>query len=125
MSKENKEEIIEKRKHSRRNVSLWAEEHSLNSRYFHLITNMSLSGLFFQKELPFPIGDTVCLELELPGNSEKLPVQGLIMENYRDSEYKGTGIKFTKFGDTVKDAIEKFLTESSYPEPVNDNLGLT
>ncbi len=120
MSKDHKEQITERRKQPRRDVSLWVEEHSLNSRYFHLVTNMSLGGLFFQKELPFPIGHKVHFKMKLPGNSEKLSVQGIVMENYRDSGYRGAGIKFINFSEPAQEAIDKFLTDPC-SKPLNDS----
>jgi Tfp pilus assembly protein PilZ len=103
----------ERRKNSRVNVQIWAEERYDNFTYFHLLSNLSVGGFFIEKKLPFQVGTIVQLELQLPGSKEKLPVKGQVLNNYQDphSNNRGAGVKFTEIDKKVKKKIEKYLVK--------------
>jgi Tfp pilus assembly protein PilZ len=99
----------ERRKHPRIKVQIWAVEVDDNSRYFHLLTNLSMGGFFIEKKLPFKVGSIVNLELELGG--EILPLRGKIINNYKnpDNNFFGAGILFQDMDEEVKGKIEAYL----------------
>jgi len=109
MSRKNPRSKRERRKNSRSDVQLWAVEKDDNSKSFHLLTNLSITGFFISKKLPLPIGSIIDLELELDG--EKLPLRGKIIDNYENpiTKHSGAGVHFVDMDERVKNKIEKYL----------------
>ena len=99
----------EGRKHPRLNVQIWTVELNDNSRYFHMLSNLSMGGFFIEKKLPFPVGSIINFEMELDG--EILPLRGKIIDNYENStpDQSGAGVQFVDMDETVKLKLEAFL----------------
>lgn len=99
----------ERRKYPRLDVQIWAVEKNENSSSFHLVTNLSMGGLFLEKKLPFKAGVIVNLELELDG--EIIPLKGKIVNNYenRETNRSGAGVQFAAMDERAKAKIEKYL----------------
>jgi Tfp pilus assembly protein PilZ len=101
----------DRRKSPRRDVQIWVEEKSGRSTSFHLITNLSTSGFFIEKKIPFLIGSVLNLELTLPHSQEKLCLTGKVVNNYRDPESNaiGTGVEFLETDEKTLQAIINYL----------------
>lgn len=99
----------EKRKHPRLDVQIWAVEANDNSRYFHMLSNLSMGGFFIEKKLPFQAGSIVNLELEL--DREILSLRGKIINNYENStaDLSGAGVQFVDMDEKIKVKIEAYL----------------
>jgi len=99
----------ERRESPRSDIQIWAVERSGNATSFHLLKNLSTKGFFIEKRLPFPIGSVVHLELEL--GHEKVPVQGEVIDNYRDpaANYSGAGVRFVDLDDDANRIISDYL----------------
>jgi hypothetical protein len=109
MTRKNPRSKRERRKNSRFTVQLWAVQKDDNSKSFHLLTNLSITGFFIEKKLPLPVGSIIDLELELDG--EKLPLRGKIIDNYEspNTKYSGAGVRFVDMDERVKTKIEEYL----------------
>ena len=101
----------ERRTTPRFGVELWAEETAGRGLYFHRITNLSLGGFFIEKRIPFPVGQKVDLQLELPGSGQKTPVTGRIINNYQDQDdnLRGAGIQFIGLDEKARAGITAYL----------------
>lgn len=101
----------DRRKNPRVGVHIWAKEQFQNAIYFNLLSNLSIGGFFIKKNLPFPVGSVVELELELPDSNQRLRVKGIVINNYNanDSAAIGTGIQFCDIKESVKKNIERYL----------------
>ncbi len=101
----------ERRTTPRFGVELWAEEIAGRGLYFHRITNLSLGGFFIEKKIPFPVGQQVDLQLELPGSVQKTPVTGRIINNYQDQDdnLRGAGIQFVALDEQARAGITAYL----------------
>ena len=99
----------ERRMSPRFNVQIWAVERDDNSRYFHMLSNLSMGGFFIEKKLPFPVGSTINFEMELEG--EIIPFLGKIVDNYESSidDYSGAGVEFVDMDEKSKIKIEAYL----------------
>ena len=99
----------ERRKFPRVNVQIWAVEKNINSSSFHLVSNLSIGGLFLEKKLPFAAGAVVKLELQLDG--EILMLHGKIVNNYGNpnTNPSGAGVQFIDMDKKVKIRIEGYL----------------
>ncbi len=108
---ENRREQKERRRGDRARIQIWAEEKQGDSRYFHLLSNLSSGGFFIEKQLPFPVGSMVDLEIELPDMPEKVQIKGLVVNNYQDPDSKnlGAGVKFIDLNSAAKKRIKQFL----------------
>lgn len=105
--------VKERRKNPRAKVQIWAKEKSDKYTCFHLISNLSCSGLFIEKRLPFSIGSVLNFELELTDSEEKINLKGIVVDNYTrsDLDFIGTGIKFIEMSKNDKKKIEKYLRQ--------------
>ncbi len=103
----------ERRESPRISVKIWAKEMGENYTCFHLILNLSCSGMFIEKKLPFPIGSVLNFELELTDSNEKIPLKGIVVKNYirSDMDVTGTMIKFVQMDKDDKKKIEKYLRQ--------------
>ena len=99
----------ERRKQPRAGVQIWAVEKNDNSRYFHLVTNLNLGGLFLEKKLPFQEGAIVNLDLELDG--EIIPLRGKVVNNYKNTNTNrtGAGVQFIEMDEKIKARINYYL----------------
>ncbi len=104
---------MEKRENSRFKVQIWAEEKGQDYTCFHLVSNLSCSGFFIEKKLPFSTGSVIHFELELFDPNEKLRIKGLIKNVYKDSESNitGTGVKFVEMSKENKKKLENYLKQ--------------
>ena len=109
MSKKDTQFKRERRKYARLQVQIWAVEKNYSSSSFHLVTNLSIGGLFLEKKLPFKAGEIVNLELELVG--ETIVLQGKVVNNYENpiTNQTGAGVQFIDMGAKVKAIIEHYL----------------
>ena len=104
---------MEKRKHPRSRVQIWAKEKGDNYTRFHLISNLSCGGLLLEKKLPFPVGSELNLELDLADTGETIHIKSLVVNNYNtpDMDAFGTGLKFIEMGAEDRKKIETFLEQ--------------
>ncbi len=107
----------EGRKHPRLNVQIWAVELNDNSRYFHMLSNLSMGGFFIEKKLPFPVGSIINFEIELDG--EILPFRGKIVDNYESStpDQSGAGVEFIEMDEKAKLKLEAYLKKLEKENP--------
>ncbi len=101
----------ERRKTHRTDVQIWAEEKTGKSSYYHLLTNLSCSGFFIDKKIPFPVNSILNLEFDLPGSDKKIKVKGRVVKNYKDtvSNRIGMGVKFVEIKENGMEEIKIFL----------------
>lgn len=101
----------ERRQAPRFGVEFWIQEHAGEGVYFHRVTNLSISGFFIAKQLPFPEGQEVELRLELPGQPDKLAVRGVVVSNYQDPDarLRGAGVRFLDLDEAARKRIQKYL----------------
>jgi hypothetical protein len=99
----------ERRKKPRLNVQIWAIELKENSRYYHMLSNLSMGGFFIEKRLPFQVGSIINFEMELDG--EIISFKGKIIDNYAgtDPGHPGAGVKFVDLNVTVKAKLKAYL----------------
>jgi Tfp pilus assembly protein PilZ len=99
----------ERRKLPRSDVQIWAVELNENSRYYHLLSNLSLGGFFIEKRLPFSAGSIINFEMELDG--ETISFKGKIVNNYKNaaSNHPGAGVQFVDLGEKEKAILEAYL----------------
>jgi uncharacterized protein (TIGR02266 family) len=101
----------ERRDAPRFGVEFWVQEHAGGGVYFHRVTNLSISGFFIAKQLPFPEGQEVELRLELPGQPDKLAVRGVVVSNYQDHDARllGAGVRFLDLNEAARKRIQSYL----------------
>ncbi len=104
----------DRRENPRIKIQIWAEEKYGKDTYYHLLSNLSLTGLFIEKKLPFPADSEVNIDFQFPGTGEKINITGIVVSNYKDpaSNNMGAGIKFISLDRKVKEKIEKYLKRS-------------
>ena len=109
MSKKKSKFQSERRIRPRLDVQIWAVELNDNSRYYHMLSNLSMGGFFIEKKLPFSVGEVINFEMELDG--EILSFQGKIVNNYENpaSSHSGAGVQFFNLDEKVKAKIEAYL----------------
>ncbi len=110
-----KNPVIEKerRKYPRLDVQIWAEEKNENSRSFHLVTNLSMGGLFLEKKLVFQPGSIVNLVLEL--DEEAIVLRGKIIDNYGNQTLNrsGAGVRFIDMDEKARSKLSNYLNKLS------------
>jgi c-di-GMP-binding flagellar brake protein YcgR len=106
----------ERRKRPRLNVQIWAVELNDNSRYYHMLSNLSMGGFFIEKKLPFPVDSILNFEMELDG--ETISFQGKVVNNYENpaSSHSGAGVQFVNMDEKVKDKIKAYLKKLEMDE---------
>ncbi len=70
----------ERRAHARQAVRLEALERTDAGLYFQRTRNLSMGGAFLEGTLPHPPGTRVMLELQLPGGTRPLILEGEVVE---------------------------------------------
>jgi Tfp pilus assembly protein PilZ len=99
----------ERRKQTRLNVQIWAIELKENSRYYHILSNLSVGGFFIEKKLPFSVGSIIDFEMELDG--ERISFKGKIIDNYVSaaSNHPGAGVQFVDLDEKEKAKLKAYL----------------
>ena len=99
----------ERRRQTRLNVQIWAIELNENSRYYHMLSNLSVGGFFIEKKLPFSVGSIINFEMELDG--EIISFKGKIIDNYAgaDPGHPGAGVQFVDLGEKEKAKLKAYL----------------
>ncbi|NLD36996.1 MAG: PilZ domain-containing protein [Desulfatiglans sp.] len=101
----------EKRRQPRLKVQIWAVELNENSRYYHILSNLSVGGFFIEKELPFSVGSIINFEMELDG--EIISFKGKVIDNYvsADSNRPGAGVQFVDLDEKEKAKLNAYLNK--------------
>ncbi|MBN1904471.1 MAG: PilZ domain-containing protein [Deltaproteobacteria bacterium] len=99
----------ERRRQPRLNLQIWAVELNENSRYYHMLSNLSMSGFFIEKKLPFSVGSIIDFEMELDG--DVISFKGKIVNNYEraDSHNTGAGVQFVDLNEKEKAKLKAYL----------------
>lgn len=82
----------ERRAHARQTLHLEAVERSEAGLYFQRTRNLSMGGAFLEGTLPHPPGTRVSLELQLPGDTRPLELDGEVVPSPDGS--LGMGVRF-------------------------------
>ena len=104
----------ERRESPRSGVQIWATEKAEGYTCFHMISNLSLSGLRIEKKLPLPVGSRINLEVALLDPKDLISLKGVIMNTYKDSDSNvtGTGVKFVEMSEDVKKKLETYIEKT-------------
>ena len=97
------------RRNRRFPVSLWAVERTEETTYHHRVTNLSVSGMFFQKEVPIPLGTSFRLEIALP-TGRVLRAQAKVVHATSTESGLGNGVAITSMFEDDRDALREYLT---------------
>jgi len=102
---------VERRTAPRVGVECWAEERFDAGVYFHRVTNLSRGGFFVEKKLPFLVGQTLRMRLELPGVADKPEACSRVISNHRDrrAQLCGAGFQFVDLDGHSRDIIDAFI----------------
>ncbi len=103
----------ERRSVGRTPIRIWAKETSGNMTSFHLVSNISHTGLHIDKKLPLPMGAKINLELELTQPYGKIQVKGIVNNTYKDSDSNvmGTGVEFVEITEVDNKTIDDYLKQ--------------
>ena len=94
-----------KRRHARKNVSMWAQ---IDGTLRHPVLNLSEGGLFLLCETPLVVGRELHVELPLPLRT--LQVEGRVVHATATEEWSGNGIQLTTIAPEDSDALRSFLS---------------
>lgn len=110
--------LTERRTTPRIGVEFWAEERYGADVYFHRVTNLSRDGFFIEKKLPFQVGQTVNIRLDLPGFERKLDARTRVVNNYHDgyANLRGAGFQFTDMDAQARKGIEAYIDQTDSQE---------
>jgi Tfp pilus assembly protein PilZ len=110
--------LTERRTTPRIGVEFWAEERCGADVYFHRVTNLSRDGFFIEKKLPFQVGQTVHIRLDLPGLKSKLDAQSRVVNNYHDgyANLRGAGFQFMDMDAQARKGIEAYIDQKHSQE---------
>jgi hypothetical protein len=106
---------VERRNAPRFGVECWAEECCDAGVYFHRVTNLSQDGFFVEKQLPFCVGQTIHVRLDLPGADAKLETRSRVINNYRDKQdhLLGAGFQFLDLDARSRGVIQAFIKRAN------------
>lgn len=96
------------RRNRRFPVELWATERAAESVYHHKVTNLSLNGMFFSKEVPIPVGTQFRLELALP-SGHVIRANGMVVHATSTEDGPGNGVAITAMFDEDRDVLRDYL----------------
>lgn len=96
-----------KRRHPRRDVSLWAQ---VDGALRHPVVNLSEGGLFLLSETPLAVGRVLAVELPLPERT--IHGSGRVVHATATEDWVGNGIEWTAIGPTDADALHAFLVSA-------------
>ncbi|MGD9332430.1 MAG: PilZ domain-containing protein [Desulfobacterales bacterium] len=104
----------ERRTTPRFGVEFWVEEHDAAGVYFHRVTNISRDGFFVEKKLPFQVGQTLQMRLDLPGSERKYSARTRVVDNYHDgrSNLRGAGFQFVDLDSKTRAGIEAVIEKA-------------
>jgi hypothetical protein len=107
----------ERRESPRSGVQIWATEKAEGYTRFHMISNLSLSGLRIEKKLPLPVGSMINLEVTLSGPKEVIRLKGVVLNTYKDSDSNvtGTGVKFVEMSEDVGKKLKTYIEKTINP----------
>ena len=110
--------LTERRTTPRIGVEFWAEERCGADVYFHRVTNLSRDGFFIEKKLPFQVGQTVNIRLDLPGLNSKLDARSRVVNNYHDgcANLRGAGFQFMDLDAQARKGIEAYIDQTPSQE---------
>ena len=102
---------VERRTAPRFGVECWVEECFDAGVYFHRVTNLSRGGFFVEKKLPFRVGQTIKVRLDLPGFADKPEARSRVINNYRDQQdhLRGAGFQFLDLDGQARKVIDAFI----------------
>lgn len=106
--------LTERRTTPRIGVEFWAEERCGTGVYFHRVTNLSRDGFFIEKKLPFQVGQTINIRMELPGFKSKLDARSRVVNNYHDgyANLRGAGFQFMDMDAHARKGIETYIDQT-------------
>jgi hypothetical protein len=96
------------RRNRRFPVQLWAIERSGESTYHHRVTNLSVNGMFFQKELPIRPGTTFHMELALP-SGRVIRAEGTVVHATSTEDGPGNGIAISSMFEEDRETLREYL----------------
>ena len=96
------------RRNRRFPVELWAVERTSESTHHHKVTNLSLNGMFFAKEVPIPVGTEFRLELALP-SGRVIRANGQVVHATATEDGLGNGVAITEMFDEDRDVLRDYL----------------
>ena len=96
------------RRNRRFPVELWAIERTRETTYHHRVTNLSVSGMFFQKEVPIPLGTSFRLEVALPSGRVIRAVATVVHATATD-DGRGNGVAITSMFEEDRETLRDYL----------------
>lgn len=97
------------RRNRRFPVALWAVERAGETAYHHRVTNLSVNGMFFQKEVPIPLGTSFRLEIALP-TGRTVRAQAQVVHATSTEDGLGNGVAITSMFEEDRDVLRDYLT---------------
>ena len=116
----------ERRREPRVLLNIEVDYSSEDTFLFAYITDMSNRGIFIHTNTPEPMGTLLNLEFTIPGESERLNVEGKVMwvNTYRPGDFEnlnpGMGVLFTEIEDDQQRLITKLVQRIAYLEETAD-----
>ena len=99
---------VPQRRNRRFPVELWAEERATDGVYHHRVTNLSATGMFFQKSVAIPLGRTFLVQVKLP-TGKVIRGQGTVVHATATEDGPGYGISLSRMPHEDRDALVDFL----------------
>lgn len=96
------------RRNRRFPVELWAIERTGESKYHHRVTNLSVNGMFFQKEVPIPLGTMFQLEIALP-NGRTIRAIGTVVHATSTEDGQGNGVSISSMFEEDRETLRDYL----------------
>ncbi len=104
----------ERRASARIPVEMWVQEISPAGLVFRRAGNLSSGGMYLDQTIPIPVGSSISLRFDLPGDDNAITVSGQIV-SIRTSEALGMGVKFTEVDRADQERIDQYLSRSLTP----------
>jgi uncharacterized protein (TIGR02266 family) len=98
----------DKRKQERIPTDLWIEAERDGELYYQRASNLSVGGAFFEKTIPLPVGTTVQLKFELPGDPVEIRCKGEIVT----AQDMGMGVHFIDLRSSDRARIEVLIANA-------------
>lgn len=70
-------------------------------------TDISPGGIFVQTKAPLPVGESVKLDIRLPGEAKSYQAVGIVRHSLR---WVGMGLEFTQVSFALKDTLQQILS---------------
>ena len=97
----------DKRKQERVPVELWIEAEREGELYYQRTQNISIGGVFFAQTIPLPVGTTVGLKFEIPGDPVEIRCKGEIVT----AKDLGMGVSFLELKSGDRARIEMLISK--------------